>query len=88
MFCIAVADEELSLKGILTRIHTVVSSLPSPLGKYISTLEGIGRKQQVERTTGCICFCFVFVQYFAKRFCGPKFQFQYKQQYESQVLVL
>jgi len=44
IFCIAVADRQLSLKGIQTRIDTVISSLPFPLAKYIGTLEEIERK--------------------------------------------
>lgn len=79
VLCFAVADKQLSPKGIQTRTHTVTSSLPSPLGKYIGTLEGIGKKQQEERTAGYIQFCFGLVQYFAKCFCGPKFRFEYKQ---------
>lgn len=78
VFCFAVADYQLSPKGIQTGIHTVISSLPSPLGKCIVTLEGMGRKQQEQRTAGYIQFWFVSVQYFSKCFCGPKFLFEYK----------
>lgn len=79
VFCFAVADKQLSLKGIQTITHTVFSSLPSLLGKCIVILEGIGRKQQEQKTDGYIRFWFVLVQYFAKCFCGPKFRFEYKQ---------
>lgn len=79
MFCFAMAGKQLYPKGIKTRTHTVISSLPSPLEKCIGTLEGIGRKQQEERTAGYIWFCLGWCNILQNAFVAQTFRFVYKQ---------